>query len=162
MIRTITLSIDSFSVTLGNYSAPFENYDRVTAALGDVEYSLFGTPVEDGSLYEPKHVWTISAFIDTQRWRLLQAIYQRSERYRRTQAQYRITIDDFVRNFVEDSATRTRTLAPGGTLISDSGCLEYPARFGVRMLEPKAEETHSLKYRYLAKFVLKELDKITP
>lgn len=158
MPLSLSLSIDQFSVAL----TVFENYERLTAQVGDVEYSLNGSAIETGNLHEAKFIWTVSAFVSTEQWRQLWAIYQRSERKRRTQQSYFIQVDDFIEPYIEDSLIPTRAIADGGSIISNDGLIAYPARFGARMFEPKPDRTNSLKYSYIARFTLKELDRIAP
>lgn len=157
MRRALTLSIDVFSVSL----TVFESYERLIAQVGDVEYSLNGSAIETGQLHEPKFIWTISAYCSAEQWRRLYAIYQRSERKRRTQQPYFIAVDDFIEPFVEDG-NRSRAMAAGGSPTIDGGLVLYPARFGARMLEPKSQKVDNLQFPYVARFTLKELDKIAP
>lgn len=163
MPRTLTLSIDSFSLSLGDRAhSQFAQggYERLLASTGETEYSLFGAPVSDGTLYEAKHVWTIAAYVGVEQWRVLWAIFQRSERHRRNQQDYRIYASDQIQPYVEDAIAPTRQ--PAGEIVAiPGGGIAYPATFAVRMFEPKAEETSNLRYRYLARFVLKELDRVT-
>lgn len=164
-MRTLNLSIDTFSVALGDRaSSQFDEngYERITESSGNVEYSLYGTALESGSLYEPKLVWTVALFADRDTWNKLQAIYQRAERKRRSQQSYQITVDDYVQSYVEDATVRTRAIAPNVTVTNYGNLIEYPARFGVRMFEPKAVATRSIRFPYRVQFVLRELDQIAP
>lgn len=158
MVRSLDLSIDQFSLSLTKFAE--NGYERVTAALGDVEYSLNGSAIETGNLYEPKFIWVISAFVTAQQFRQLQAIYLHSDRQRALQQPHAITIDDYIENYVE-LGSQTRE-APDGTLTIGGGLVSYPARFGARMFEPKAEKLKNSQYPYLARFTLKELDRIAP
>lgn len=163
MPRTLNLSIDTFSIALGDLAhSKFEpnGYERITDSSGSVEYSLTGAAIEDGKLYEPKFVWTVSAYLDSTQWQTLQAIYLRAERKRRTQQAYGIVCDDFIQPYVEDALIATRALAPGGAIVVRPSFIEYPARFAVRMFEPKARHVNNAHYRYLVSFVLRELDRV--
>ncbi|MBW4540686.1 MAG: hypothetical protein KME43_16280 [Myxacorys chilensis ATA2-1-KO14] len=162
MTRTLTLSIDTFSLTLGDrISSRFAQggYERVISSTGEVEYSLFGSPVSDGSLYEAKFVWTIQTYVGIEQWRVLWAIFARAERHRRNQQDSQIYLSDTIQPYIEDAIAPTRQTAGDITPI-DGGGIAYPAVYAVRMFEPKAEETANLQYRYLARFVLKELDRV--
>ncbi|MBW4422352.1 MAG: hypothetical protein KME13_24595 [Myxacorys californica WJT36-NPBG1] len=162
MTRTLTLSIDTFSLTLGDRQlSRFAQggYERVIGETGTTEYSLFGSPISDGTLYEAKHVWTVQVYLGIEQWRVLWAIFARSERHRRNQQDYQITVSDQIQPYIEDAIAPTRQAAGPITTISGGG-IAYPAVYAVRMFEPKAEETGSLQYRYLARFVLKELDRV--
>jgi hypothetical protein len=160
MTRTLVLSIDAFSLTLSRFAQ--SGYERILGETGTTEYSLFGSAVDDGSLFEAKQVWTIQTYVSIEQWRILWAIFQRSERHRRNQGDYRIRISDYVLPYVEDATTPSRLVAEDGAITSiDGGGIAYPAVYSCRMFEPKAEEIGNTQYRYLARFVLKELDRVT-
>ncbi|MBW4421771.1 MAG: hypothetical protein KME13_21555 [Myxacorys californica WJT36-NPBG1] len=162
MTRTLTLSIDAFSLALGDRtSSRFAQggYERILGETGTTEYSLFGNAISDGSLFEAKFVWTIQTYLGVEQWRVLWAIFARAERHRRNQEDSRIYLSDTIQHYVEDEIAPTRQAAGPITTIAGGG-IAYPAVFAVRMFEPKAEETGSLQYRYLARFVLKELDRV--
>ncbi|WP_445634553.1 hypothetical protein NSTC745_06374 [Nostoc sp. DSM 114161] len=155
-MRQLTLAISGISVTLKK----FISYDRVLADTGQTEYGIVGTPLDSGPFYEPKHIWTISAIVTLQEWRALGAIFGECDRLRRTQGNYRITVDDSIQDFIEQ-ATRTRALAAGGTQTTFMGGVSYPARFYARMFEPRSQWQRNQLYPYVASFVLRELDKAT-
>jgi hypothetical protein len=137
-MRQLTLSISAISVTLKR----FVSYDRILADTGQTEYSITGAPLDSGPVYEPKHIWTISAMVTYEQWYAIGAIFGECDRLRRTQGNYRIIVDDSIQDFVEQGA-RTRVLAPGG------------------MFEPKSQWQKNGLYPYVANFVLRELDKAT-
>ncbi|MEH2029809.1 MAG: hypothetical protein V7K67_09055 [Nostoc sp.] len=153
-MRQLTLSISSISVTLKR----FVSYDRILADTGQTEYSIAGTPLDSGPVYEPKHIWTISAMVTLPQWYAIGAIFGECDRLRRTQGNYSIIVDDSIQNFVEQGAM-TRALVPGGAQISFTGGIAYPARFYARMFEPKSQWQKNQLYPYVANFVLRELDK---
>jgi hypothetical protein len=158
---TLTLTLDTFSATLTQFLAS-NGYERtVIAPGGEVEYSLDGTPIVDGQLYEPKFVWTLGALVTQAQYRQLKLIYRRSERKRAADQDFAIAVADYVENYFEDQTGRTRALAPGGTVISiDGEGLEYPALFHVRLYEPKFERTGNALHPYIARCVLRELDTV--
>jgi hypothetical protein len=155
-MRQLTLSVSNISVTLKR----FVSYDRILADTGQTEYSIVGTPLDSGPVYEPKHIWTISAMVTIEQWRALGAIFGECDRLRRTQGNYRITVDDSIQEFIEQG-TRTRALASGGVQAYFTGGVAYPARFYARMLEPKSQWQKNQLYPYVASFVLRELEKAT-
>lgn len=155
-MRQLTLSISSISVTLKR----FVSYDRIPADTGQTEYSIVGTPLDSGPVYEPKHIWTISAMVTIEQWRALGAIFGECDRLRRTQGNYRITVDDSIQDFIEQQY-RSRALVPGGEQKYFTGGVSYPARFHARMFEPKSQWQKNQLYPYVASFVLRELDKAT-
>jgi hypothetical protein len=159
MPLSLTLSIDNFYLSLTKFAE--NGYERMTASLGDVEYSLNGSEIETGSLYEPKLIWAVSAFVTAEQWRQLQAIYQTSDRKRAAQQPHAILIDDSIEPYVEPGS-RTRAVVPGGAITLDGGLISYPARFQARIFEPKAEKLRNSQYPYLVRFTLKELDRIAP
>lgn len=155
-MRQLTLSISGISVTLKR----FMSYDRILADTGQTEYSITGAPLDSGPVYEPKHIWTISAMVTLQEWHGINAIFGECDRLRRTQGNYRITVDDSIQDFIEQG-TRTRAITSGGTEIVFTGGVAYPARFYARMLEPKSQWQRNGLYPYTTSFVLRELDKAT-
>ena len=155
-MRQLTLSIGSISVTLKR----FVTYDRTLADTGMTEYSIAGTPLDSGPVYESKHIWTVSAMVTRTQWWALGAIFGECDRLRRTQGNYRITVDDSIQDFVEQGY-RSRALASGGAQTTFAGGVSYPARFYARMLEPKSQWQKNQLYPYVANFVLRELDKAT-
>ncbi|MEH1777120.1 hypothetical protein [Nostoc sp.] len=155
-MRQLTLSISGISVTLKR----FVSYDRVLADTGQTEYSIVGTPLDSGPVYEPKHIWTISAMVTYEQWFAIGAIFGECDRLRRSQGNYRITVDDSIQDFIEQG-TRTRALALGGVQTNFTGGVAYPAQFYTRMFEPKSQWQKNQLYPYVASFVLRELDKAT-
>lgn len=158
MSNPVNLAIDTFAVSLREFT--LNGYERIVPPVGgEVEYSLNGTPIVDGQLYEPKYVWTLSAFLSEAEWRQLWLIYRRSERKRSLDQPFGITIADYVEVYVEDQEGRSRALAPDGEVIAlEGGGLEYPALFEARMYEPRWEHSNNLLYPYIARCVLRELD----
>ncbi|MEH1976073.1 MAG: hypothetical protein V7L02_23240 [Nostoc sp.] len=155
-MRQLTLSISSTSVTLKR----FVSYDRILADTGQTEYSIVGTPLDSGPVYEPKHIWTISAMVTYEQWFAIGAIFGECDRLRRQQDNYRITVDDSIQDFVEQQY-RSRALVPEGEQKYFTGGVAYPARFYARMFEPKSQWQRNQLYPYVANFVLRELDKAT-
>ncbi|MBN3875237.1 hypothetical protein [Nostoc sp. JL23] len=155
-MRQLTLSISSISVILKR----FVSYDRIPATTGETDYSIVGASLDSGPVYEPKHIWTISAMVTTQQWYAIGAIFGECDRLRRTQGNYRITVDDSIQDFVEQGA-RTRAIASGGAQTNFTGGVAYPARFYARIFEPKSQWQKNQLYPYVASFVLRELDKAT-
>jgi hypothetical protein len=133
-MRNLTLTIDTITTTLTR----FTGYERVLADTGQTEYSIIGTPLDTGPVYEPKHVWTISAMVTYEQWFALGAIFRKSDNLRRIQGNYRISLEDSVENFVE-SGVRTRALARFGNEVNFAGGVAYPAAFYTRMFEPKSQ-----------------------
>lgn len=159
MPRSLDLSIDQFSLSLTKFAE--NGYERSPVSAGNVEYSLNGSSLETGELFEPKFIWVISAFVTAQQFRQLQAIYLHSDRQRAAQLPHAVVVDDEIENYVEPG-NRTRAIVPGGTTEIEGGLISYPARFGARMFEPKAEKLKNSQYPYLARFTLKELDRVAP
>lgn len=155
-MRQLTLSFDTLTVTFKR----FGSYDRPLAGTGETDYSIVGAPLDSGPVYEPKHIWTVSAHCTYEQWYALGAIFTKSDKVRRDQGNYRITVDDSIEYFRE-YGTRTRAIAPGGTQTNFTGGVAYPARFYARMFEPKNQWQQNQLYPYIASFVLRELDKAT-
>ena len=153
-MRQLTLSISGISVTCKR----FVSYDRILADTGATEYSIVGTPLDSGSVYEPKHIWTIGAMVTLEQWYGIGAIFGECDRLRRQQGNYRITVDDSIQDFIEQGY-KSRALVPGGEQKYFTGGVAYPARFYARMFEPKSQWQRNGVYPYVANFVLRELDK---
>ncbi|MFB2769828.1 hypothetical protein ACE1AT_11145 [Pelatocladus sp. BLCC-F211] len=155
-MKSLTLTIDTLSVSLTR----FTNYERVLADTGQTEYSIVGTPLDSGPVYEPKHIWTVSAMVTYDQWHTLNGIFALCDSLRRNQGNYRITVDDSIQDFIE-TGTRTRSLTSGGSETIFTGGVSYPARFYARMFEPKSQWQRNRYYPYIAGFVLRELDKVS-
>ena len=154
-MRSLTLSINTLSVTLDRFTA----YDRILADPGQIEYAVVGTPLDSGPQYEPKMVWTVSAMVTWEEWHTLGAIFLSSDSLRRQNGNYRVLVQDSVQNFIE-SGIRTRAIAIGGTEETFPGGTAYPAQFYCRMFEPKSQWQRNGLYPYIASFTLRELDKV--
>lgn len=152
----LILTLDGIECRLTDFLV--NGYEQTFADSSELNYSLNGSPLVDGILYEPKRVLTIGVFgTEADRVALLQ-IYQRSERKRRTQqAGFGIIVHDLIGSVVEDVA-RTRALASGATVTNfpGGGC-EYFAQFEYQLFQPKVEESGNGIHTHLLKFVLKEL-----
>ncbi|MBN3951941.1 MAG: hypothetical protein HWQ38_37945 [Nostoc sp. NMS7] len=155
-MRQLTLSISGISVTLKR----FVSYDRTLADTGQTEYSISGASLDSGPVYEPKHIWTVSASVTLSQWWAIGAIFGECDRLRRTQGNYNIIVDDSIQDFIEQGY-RSRGLAIGGVQAYFPGGVAYSARFYARMLEPKSRDQANGVYPYVASFVLRELDKAT-
>lgn len=157
MPKKLILSIDGTSIAIALFNS--DGYERLLAENGDTEYSIFGTPADTGNMHEPKHIWNIGCFLTNEELAKLQKVFSRSDELRRQLGNYRITLEDNIQEFME--ATRTRALATGGQILDYGGVIAYPAKFYVRMLNPKTKITGSSYKRYSLQFTLKELDKFT-
>lgn len=155
MAKTLTLSIDSYTVTIATFAQ--NGYERTHADTGETEYSIWGAPLDSGTFFEPKFIWAIQCYLSKEDWIKLNAIFSLSDKKRRAQQNYRITINDYIEEIIEDSP-RTRAVASGGSVSNLGNSVYYPARFYVRIFEPKSSQQAGLK-PYLASFTLKELDK---
>lgn len=159
-IRALSLSIDSYTASVFRFIGE-GGYSRVPVGGGDVRYSLSGTSLIDGTLYEPKYVWTISTLVTTEEKAAINALWMRSERKRRQLQDSSILLHDSIEPFVEDATTRSRALATGGSVVTlDTGGISYPAQFKVRITEPKFTMAGSSQIWWQCSFVAKELDKV--
>jgi hypothetical protein len=143
-MSSITLSIASISVILDTFINT--DYPRIEAREnGGVAYSIAGTPAVSGFVYEPKHIWVISALCSSAQWDALEAIYLESERRRRNLLDYDVLIEDLVTDFKE-LQPRTRSLIPD-TLeeLLYGSYSKYYAQFKAAFTErPKRTETGRL------------------
>ncbi|MBD2073922.1 hypothetical protein H6F86_08470 [Phormidium sp. FACHB-592] len=150
----LILTLDGIECKLTDFFV--NGYEHNSADSADLSYSLNGTPLVDGILYEPKRVLMIGAFgTEADRVALLQ-IFQRSERKRcPQQAGFGIIVHNLISSVVEDIAL-TRVLATGAIEASlpGGGC-EYFAQFEYQVFQPKVEESGNGFHTHLLKFVLK-------
>jgi hypothetical protein len=156
-MKSLNLSIGAFGVSLARFTEG--GYDRTLAQIGETEYSIIGTPLDSGPVHEPKHIWAISAVVTRSQWHGLWAIFRESDRRRREQANYRILCEDSIEDFI-DVGGQTRDVAPAGSVTDFGGAIAYPAKFYVRLFEPKSRWIRNELYPYTATFTLKELDKV--
>lgn len=137
-------------------------YEQVFADSTELTYSLNGTPLVDGILYEPKRVLTVGAVCKAEEKNALLAIFRRSERKRASQQRFGIIVHDFIGPVVEDGEA-TRALASGASVARyPDGSCEYYAQFEYQMFQPKVARTGNGLYTHQVNFVLKELRPVAP
>jgi hypothetical protein len=157
MPNTLNLSIATYNLDISVFSAQ-GGYDRRLIDTGETEYSIYGTPLDSGTFYDPKHIWTISCFLTKEEYQALQAIFSYHDKHRRSQQDYRITLRDRIEQYTESASTPSRGVVPGGVVTTVGSSISYPASFYVRMFSPAAVIQAGLRSR-LATFTLKELDR---
>ena len=105
----LTLDLDSISVTFSSFAN--NEYPRTTVQpLSSVEFSVLGTPSIQGSYFEPKYMWNISAYIDREQREMLDAIAHEFHTRRRNLDDANILIYDRTATVAEKN--RTRSLVP--------------------------------------------------
>lgn len=124
---SLFLSIGDLSVEL----AQFLNADcpRIRADIGNVTYTGSGVAVGNGTFYEPKHLWEVTAFCDPDQMQMVKLIYSQHDRLRRLRQPCDVLVVD-VTELYEDSYPRTRSIAPGTAAINvptvnPTDCLYY-------------------------------------
>lgn len=159
MPGSLKLTIDSFTVSL--YKFAENGYERMTASNGDTTYSLLGAAVDDGGHYEPKHIWTIGTICTKEEWAIIEAIFQRQERKRRSIQDYSVLIHDTIQYFQEDVVLPSRQPVPlSQPQLIPGGGVSYFAQFKGRLFEPTCILGSNQKTPCSVRFVLKETDKV--
>ncbi|MBW4648906.1 MAG: hypothetical protein KME06_09410 [Kastovskya adunca ATA6-11-RM4] len=134
---SLKLSINGLSLTINRCSDPKFPRARIQP-YGGLEYSIHGTPIGDGSSFEPKFIWTITAVLLPEEALVLEAIYAEFDRQRRMPpyASADILLVDTYQQYIE-RLPRTRAIAPGATesLIGSSHVGYFP-QFKAWMVEP--------------------------
>ena len=161
----LTLSIGDLSLTLTKFSDRQLPRTHVEPHSG-VEYSIWGTTIGDGPVFQPKYTWSVNAIVghcqEQQAERMLGAIYAEFDYRRRTMphenAQIRL-ID--TNQEIQEKAPQTRALAPGASITNLPGnYLSYFAQFDVWFVQPP---TYSEEGRIrIANFSLQETGRVLP
>lgn len=132
MSSSIILASGSLSLTItrfSNASYPRERIDGPT-----LSYSAYGSPVREGTWFEPKHIWNIEARLNATERLMLDRLYAY---WLLSDPKPAIILSDQTRQFTEPSP-RTRALASGATETIADGMTSYFAQFQVEFgQEPK-------------------------
>ena len=161
----LSLSIGDLSLTLNKFS------DRqlprtIIEPHSGVEYSIWGTTIGDGPVFQPKYVWSVTASVghcqEQNAERMLGAIYAEFDLRRRTMphenAQIRL-ID--TNQEIQEKAPRTRAIAPGTAITTLPGeYISYFAQFDVWFVQPPS---YSVEGRIrTVNFSLQETGRVLP
>ncbi len=131
-----------FSITTAAGTSTLRLDDRrvvafpVEAAITtEVNYSIVGAAIASGNLYDGRVLWMGGQFIVTpEEYLLLSGIVKKQELQRRNGADFAITFDNVLYQFVDPNATRTRAIAFGGETTAADGTLQYFARHNVAIV----------------------------
>lgn len=134
MASGLTLRIAGLSVFLEQLTR--FDLPRIRANIGQITHTSSGTPVEDGSFYEPRHIWEFQGLVTPEQQMLLSMIFSESDHRRRNQiANTQVFVDDETQVYTE-RFPRTRKLVPGASVINqpsvDPTHVAYYARFQAR------------------------------
>lgn len=143
-MATIILTSGAFALTFGASGARFTNasFPREKVGGPSLSYSSYGSPIREGTFYEPKHIWNLEALLDANNLLILDRLYSA---WLLSRPVPNIVLTDLTRRISEPSP-RTRSLA-SGTVESASGAIvSYFANFN-------AEFSQEPKYSKEGKFV---------
>lgn len=158
-MANLILTYEDLTLTLREWISP-GGYSRKPQPSGDVEYSLYGAPIDDGPVYEAKFLWTLNCLTSAAQWRTLQRMFRRSELNRGLAQPYAVTVADYIDPYCEDGPARTRAIAPGGLVLNEAdGGISYPALYNARIFEPGAQKAGIY---YQVSLTLKELESVAP
>lgn len=156
MFAPIILTLSPFSVEFTR----FQTITRNRIGQGDSRYSLYGTPLDNGPLYEPKFIWEVSTIVSDDDRNAFEVIAARSDQLRRQLLDYSITVDDLVHPIIEYGGTNTRAIVPTySTEAVLGGGVRYYARFYAKIITFTARRSASGARPWFIDFTLSEMDK---
>lgn len=130
----LTLSIAGIGVELTRF--PNNEYPRATMqALGAVEFSALGSAALQGSHFEPKFIWTISALVEYEQRALMEALAFEFQTRRRERIDCNILVYDTTATIVERSRTRDLVPNTSETLLPGSTHVSYYAQFNAAITD---------------------------
>lgn len=132
MSSGLVLTYAGLTATLTRFSGA--SWPRRRIETPELSRTVYGTPIERSTSYEPPHLWQISALVSDTRATagafsdadVLEAMYNRW-----LVASGDLVLHDYTRDYSE-AAPRTRALATGGTVVTVGTTVRYPAQFNVR------------------------------
>lgn len=158
----LRLEIGGLSLSLGipgvspfsETSFPRERIDGPT-----LNYSIRGNSVEEGTAYEPKHIWQLDVILDESSLETLNTMY---DYFLLTKPRPEVVIHDYVKK-VREPGPRTRGLADGASssaLPNPIGWIAYYGKFQGRFTkDPKIAEEGAF---YKVSFQIQETGKTEP
>jgi hypothetical protein len=128
----LTLTYQGLTVALTTFDS--SSWPRKRIDTPEVSRTAYGTPIERGTSYEPPHIWQISALVSDAR--SSPTVFSDADNLEAMFNLWQITggdlvLHDYSRDYSEASP-RTRALATGGTEVTVSSVVRYPAQFNVR------------------------------
>ena len=157
MSTGLVISYAGLTVALTRFSGA--SWPRRRIETPEISRTAWGTPIERSTAYEPPHLWQVAALVSDTRATsgafsdadTLEAMYNR---WLVTSGD--LVLHDYTRDYSEASP-RTRALAAGGTVVTVSSTVRYPAQFNVRFSgELTLERQTSMGTMVLASFQLLE------
>ena len=156
----VRLTFGSFLVDLFRFPS-LSSYARNFVEVGATEYTIAGTPTDNGAAYPHKHIWELESYLTTSEYQQLYLLFQSADAARRSFGDYRVLVEDYMQTYLEPSP-RTRGLATGATETPVGTGVEYQASFNARIFPPVAEKQKSGQFPYKVSLTLKELDNTSP
>ena len=101
-----------------------------------ITHTVTGAATARGRLHEQRLIWRTTCLLTDTESNLFRAIYERSERKRRTFQNPSVLLFDKTQKFVEPPP-RTRSIAPGTAENTVNGVIEYFAIFQVYIINFK-------------------------
>ena len=163
MNSSLILSYGLHNVTLNRFA---ENGLKQTfEPIGDVAYSINGTPIDSGIQYEEHRIYSIEAIVDYGQYKDLQYLHRDANKARslwNPALNYSIVLEDFINPYSEPGNTQTRAIATGGAISTRPRGISYPAKFKVRVIDLGFTPLRQNRSLYKAMINLKETDRILP
>ena len=139
---SITTAAGTSSITVEDrriVSIPMESAITTT-----VDYSVVGTPICNGNLYDGRILWTGAQFLITHDdYSTLLGLVRRQESQRRAGNSFAITFKNVLYPFIDPDTTRTRAIASGVATVQSDGTLSYFASHNVAIVAMGVERTGS-------------------
>lgn len=162
-VVSLKLSYLNNTVILNRF---FENGCKLShEPIGDVAYSISGTPIDSGIQYEQHRIYTIEALLSSDELFKLDCLFKSAEKARtlwNPAINYAIVLEDFIHHYKEPGNTQSRAVATDGTIVSTGFGLSYPAKFKVRVLDYDSDLLRQNRSISKARFTLKETDRVFP
>lgn len=132
-----------FSITTGDGTSTLKIEDRritsfpIEAAITtEINYSIVGSAIASGNLYDGRVLWTGGQFLITpDEYPTLLGLVRRQELQRREGEDFAVDFKNVLYPFVDPNSTRTRAIATGGVTTNADGTIQYFAQHKVAIVQ---------------------------
>lgn len=130
---SITTTAGTSSLTLEDRR--FTSFPIEAAITTEINYSVIGTPIANGNLYDGKILWQGAQFLlKPEEYPTLMGLIRRQEAQRRAGLDFAVTFNNVLYPFIDPSTTRTRAIATGSATTLADGTISYFARHNVAIV----------------------------